>query len=146
MSGVTVPGDRDMTWKDLWKADMGVVMRDYFFKDDVDGSKYGHLPKMTVSRALRRTSRDRWDAFTRSSPKPEQIHNRSHTKSRAAPFGPVPCGQNNAKNAPETTAAGVAPEKTCHSHARPLTDCDALAIEWLSKKRGDKRQKSYGTL
>jgi hypothetical protein len=27
---------------------MGVVMRDYFFKDDVDGTKYGHLPKMTV--------------------------------------------------------------------------------------------------
>jgi len=49
VSGVTVPGDRDMTWKDLWKADMGVVMRDYFFKDDVDGSKYGHLPKMAVA-------------------------------------------------------------------------------------------------
>ena len=28
---------------------MGVVMRDYFFKDDVDGSKDGHLPKMTVA-------------------------------------------------------------------------------------------------
>jgi hypothetical protein len=42
---VTVPEDHDMTWKDLWKADMGVVMRDYFFKDDVDGTKYGHLPK-----------------------------------------------------------------------------------------------------
>ena len=28
---------------------MGVVMRDYFFKDDVDGSKDGHLPKMAVA-------------------------------------------------------------------------------------------------
>ena len=27
---------------------MGVVMWDYFFKDDVDGTKNGHLPKMTV--------------------------------------------------------------------------------------------------
>ena len=27
MSGVNVPKDRDMTWKDLWKPDMGVVMR-----------------------------------------------------------------------------------------------------------------------
>jgi hypothetical protein len=44
-----VPADRDMTWKHLWKSDMGVVMRDYFFKDDVDGSKYGHLHKMTVA-------------------------------------------------------------------------------------------------
>jgi hypothetical protein len=26
-----------MTWKDLWKTSMGVVMRDFFFKDDVDG-------------------------------------------------------------------------------------------------------------
>ena len=47
--GVTHPADRPMTWKDLWKADMGVVMRDYFFKDDVDGTKYGHLPKMAVA-------------------------------------------------------------------------------------------------
>ena len=27
---------------------MGVVMWDYFVKDDVDGSKYGHLSKMAV--------------------------------------------------------------------------------------------------
>ena len=27
---------------------MGVVMWDYFFKDDVDGSKFGHLSEMTV--------------------------------------------------------------------------------------------------
>jgi len=32
-----------MTWKDLWEADMGVVMTEYFFKDDVDGTKYGHF-------------------------------------------------------------------------------------------------------
>ena len=30
--GVIVPTDRDMTWKDLWKTDMGVVIRDYFSK------------------------------------------------------------------------------------------------------------------
>ena len=47
--GVIVPTDRDMTWKDLWEDDMGVVMTEYFFKDDVDGTKYGHLPKMTVT-------------------------------------------------------------------------------------------------
>ncbi len=46
--GVIVPTDGDMTWKDLWKAVMGVVMWDYFFKDDVDGTKNGHLPKMDV--------------------------------------------------------------------------------------------------
>ena len=28
---------------------MGVGIRDYFFKDDGDGSKYGHLPKMVVA-------------------------------------------------------------------------------------------------
>ncbi len=33
--GVIVPTDRDMTWTDLWKTDMGVVMWDYLFKDDV---------------------------------------------------------------------------------------------------------------
>jgi hypothetical protein len=32
--------------------DMGVVMRDYFFKDDVDGTKYGHLPKMAEQQPL----------------------------------------------------------------------------------------------
>ena len=45
----TVPEDCDMTWKDLWKTYMGVVMRDYFCKDDVDGTKYAHLRKMTVA-------------------------------------------------------------------------------------------------
>jgi hypothetical protein len=41
-----------MTWKDLWEADMGVVMTEYFFKDDVDGTKYGHLPKMAEQQPL----------------------------------------------------------------------------------------------
>ena len=36
---VIVPKDRDMTWKDLCKTDMGFVIWDYLFKDDVDGSK-----------------------------------------------------------------------------------------------------------
>jgi hypothetical protein len=31
---------------------MGVVMWDYFFKDDVDGTKNGHLPKMVVSKSM----------------------------------------------------------------------------------------------
>ena len=52
LQGVIVPTDRDMTWKDLWEADMGVVMTEYFFKDDVDGTKYGHLPKMAEQHPL----------------------------------------------------------------------------------------------
>ena len=47
---VVVPADgRQMIWKDLWGADMGVVMREYFFKVDPDGSKFGHLPKMALA-------------------------------------------------------------------------------------------------
>jgi hypothetical protein len=48
--GVVVPADgRQLIWKDLWGADMGVVMREYFFKVDPDGSKFGHLPKMALA-------------------------------------------------------------------------------------------------
>ena len=32
-----------------WTASTHRVMRDYFFKNDVDGSKFGHLPKMDVA-------------------------------------------------------------------------------------------------
>ncbi len=39
LQGVIVPTDRDMRWKDLWEADMGVVMTEYFFKDDVDSAQ-----------------------------------------------------------------------------------------------------------
>ena len=49
MLGVVVPADgRQLIWKHLWGADVGVVMRDYFFKVDPDGSKLGHLPKMAL--------------------------------------------------------------------------------------------------
>ena len=47
--GVKVTVDSHMTWKDLWKSDMGIVIRDSFFKDDVNGSKYGHLTKIEVT-------------------------------------------------------------------------------------------------
>jgi len=48
--GVVVPKDeRELIWKDLWGADVGVVMREHFFKVDPDGSKFGHLPKMALA-------------------------------------------------------------------------------------------------
>ena len=48
--GVVVPKEeRELIWKDLWGADMGVVMREHFFKVDPDGSKFGHLPKMALA-------------------------------------------------------------------------------------------------
>ena len=47
--GVTKPTSRQLIWKDLWQADMGYVLREYFFKDDQDGTKYGYLPKMAMA-------------------------------------------------------------------------------------------------
>ena len=47
--GVTVPKERELTWKDLWDVDMGTVMREYFFKVDKDESKFGCLPKMAIA-------------------------------------------------------------------------------------------------
>ena len=48
-SGRSDPDERELIWKDLWGADMGVVMREHFFKVDPDGSKFGHLPKMALA-------------------------------------------------------------------------------------------------
>ena len=36
-------------WKDLWKANMGHVMKVHFFSKDKDGDKYGFLPKMAIA-------------------------------------------------------------------------------------------------
>ena len=47
--GVTKPTSRQLIWKDLWQADMGYVLREYFFKEDQDGTKYGYLPKMAMA-------------------------------------------------------------------------------------------------
>jgi len=47
--GVTKPTSRQLIWKDLWQADMGYVLRDYFFKDDPQGTQYGYLPKMAMA-------------------------------------------------------------------------------------------------
>ena len=47
--GATKPTSRQFIWKDLWQADMGYVLREYFFKDDQDGTKYGYLPKMAMA-------------------------------------------------------------------------------------------------
>ena len=47
--GVTKTTLRKLIWKDLWEADMGYVLREYFFNDDPDGTKYGYLPKIAMA-------------------------------------------------------------------------------------------------
>ena len=47
--GVEVPSERELMWKDLWCTDMGVVMREYFFKVDPTREKFGYLPIMAIA-------------------------------------------------------------------------------------------------
>ena len=47
--GVEVPSERELMWKDLWCADMGVVMREYFFKVDPTRERFGYLPIMAIA-------------------------------------------------------------------------------------------------
>ena len=47
--GVEQPEGREIYWRDLWEADMAFVMKKHFFEKDVDGSKFGFLPKMAIA-------------------------------------------------------------------------------------------------
>ena len=49
VDGVEIPQHHPMIWKDLWKANMGHVMKVYFFSNDKGGGKYGFLPKMAIA-------------------------------------------------------------------------------------------------